>query len=135
MRGIGLILVTITLIGCGSVGMAPPTPAWPTPTPTFSMAAARLGDHVTFHYPVGGGVGKWQEVCVSVLGRDDDKWNPGSYTPWETLSCHVPRFVVEDYILRRNAYKVWAFLITVGGDGHETVWRVAPVWLRPIEEE
>mgnify|MGYP001601856271 CR=1 FL=1 len=102
--------------------------------PTFTVNVSRLGDHLTLRYPLGEGVGKWREVCITTLGRVDDKSNPGEYLPWWTHSCWKPRFLVEEYYPDEGAFEARVVLYTVDDKGKETIWRHPFITIRVIED-
>ena len=71
-------------------------------------------------------------VCVTVRGKDDDRQNPGDYIEWLTHSCWKPRFRVEEYRLRPNAYTVQGVLDYDGGQMTTPILTIKP---EPIDRE
>ena len=125
--GLGLALLLMgALSGCAPVTVLTTPPL----APTFSLTVARAATHITLRYPTN--VGEWRVVCVTVRGKDDDRQNPGDYIEWLTHSCWKPRFRVEEYRLRPNAYTVQGVLDYDGGQMTTPILTIKP---EPIDRE
>ena len=88
---------------------------------TFSVTVGRYGQHATLRYPVADKV-SWVEVCVEAEGYYENR--PGA-EGWNSMSCWVPRFKVEELRLDPGTVTIAAHL-NISEDGYRS-WLHTPV--------